>query len=116
MTAPSWGVSVALARLGKANKAAEKVRPEHYHIMLVCNYKLSYPRASPAAIRREISARTHSRRQIRISHVEGRQPSIRERPRALETGWTRAEIAANPVDRATEIRARNVADTRLRLV
>lgn len=91
MTARSWGVSVALARLG-ANKAGEKVRigpghGEHYHIMLVCNYKLSYPRATPAAARREISVRSRTVRYASLVWKVGNRQSANDlTPRAPVAG------------------------------
>lgn len=42
-------------------------RGEHYHIMLVCNYKLSYPRVNPAryiSLESTVSPRTDSSRSI----------------------------------------------------
>lgn len=60
MTARSWREAwVRLTKRGWARRY-QSVEPgergEHYHIMLVCNYKLSYPRVNPA---RYISPREH---------------------------------------------------------
>lgn len=82
MTRRSWGGRGCPWR-ASANKAGEGPAvyrgpvTGHYHIMLVCNYKLSYPRANPAAVRRDLRV-DHSHCQIRISGKVGERQSAND--------------------------------------
>lgn len=65
-----------LTKRGRAQVNRCARAPRHYHIMLVCNYKLSYPRVNPAALRP--TAPTLS--QICISRaLSAREPILRDR-------------------------------------
>lgn len=99
MTRRSWGVLVARTSANKAEKVRPCISPAtgHYHIMLVCNYKLSYPRANPAAVRRDLLCVDHSHCQIRISKKVGERQSANDTflmRWILDTRWKQVDTIA----------------------